>query len=128
MLAASRLVRWSIILSAYDFDIEFRKSEKNWNADMLSRLPLKESLPISNDNMIYSIQIAHIPVGVEDIKNETAKDVTLNTVMDCLRKNSWSKDDKVMYKPYYLKRHELFVEHEILMWGIGVVIPTALKE
>ena len=72
VLAASRLIRWSLILNAYDFDIEFRSSEKNSNADMLSRLPLKESIPVSKDNMLYSIQIAHMPVEAAEVKREIA--------------------------------------------------------
>ena len=124
MLAASRLIRWSIILNAYDFDIEFRSSGKNENADMLSRLPLNESIPISNDDMLYCIQIAHLPVDAEDIRRETEKDTILKEVLNCLQNNSWSKNVKTKLKPYYIKRHELFIENGILMWGLRVVIPN----
>ena len=127
VLAASRLVRWSLILNAYDFDIEFRSSEKNSNADMLSRLPLKESIPVSKDNMLYSIQIAHMPVEAAEVKRETSKDVILQAVMNCLQNNYWSTNEKVTYKPYYLKRHELFIENGILMWGLRVVVPNSLR-
>ena len=41
VLAASRLIRWSIVLQSYDYDIVFRKTDNHCNADMLSRLPLK---------------------------------------------------------------------------------------
>ena len=42
-VAASRLIRWSIIMASYDYDINYRKSELHVNADMLSWLPLKDT-------------------------------------------------------------------------------------
>ena len=39
-LAAARLQRWAILLSAYCYDIEFKPTGKHANADGLSRLPL----------------------------------------------------------------------------------------
>ena len=39
-LAAARLQRWTIVLSAYQYDIEFKRTEAHENADGLSRLPL----------------------------------------------------------------------------------------
>lgn len=38
-LAAARLQRWAIILSAYLYDVIFRPTGEYSNADMLSRLP-----------------------------------------------------------------------------------------
>ena len=43
VLAASRLQRWAIQLSAYQYDICFRSTTKNGNADTLSRFPLPET-------------------------------------------------------------------------------------
>ena len=39
-LAAARLQRWAIILSAYQYDISFKSTQQHGNADCLSRLPL----------------------------------------------------------------------------------------
>lgn len=38
-VAASHIQRWAIQLSAYQYDIKYRKSKQNANADALSRLP-----------------------------------------------------------------------------------------
>ena len=40
-LAAARLQLWAILLSAYDYHLDFRPSQSHSNADGLSRLPLK---------------------------------------------------------------------------------------
>ena len=43
-LAAARLQRWAIMLSAYQYDIEFQPTHKHGNADCLSHLPLNNHL------------------------------------------------------------------------------------
>ena len=61
-IAAGRLVRWSLILPQYDYELKFRSTKEHCNADTLSRLPtsVKSELPV--DNMIYSLQIDTLPV------------------------------------------------------------------
>ncbi|XP_061752438.1 uncharacterized protein LOC133550472 [Nerophis ophidion] len=42
-MAAARLQRWAIILSAYDYHRTYRRSEEHGNVDGLSRVPLPET-------------------------------------------------------------------------------------
>lgn len=39
-LAAARLQRWAVRLSGYDYDIVYKRSEDNGNADFFSRFPV----------------------------------------------------------------------------------------
>ena len=39
-LAANRLSRWALLLSQYEYTVEYRPTNKHGNADALSRLPL----------------------------------------------------------------------------------------
>lgn len=39
-LAAARLQRWAILLSAYEYEIKYKSTHAHSNADGLSRLPL----------------------------------------------------------------------------------------
>ncbi|CAC5405628.1 unnamed protein product [Mytilus coruscus] len=53
MLAASRIQRWAIQLSGYQYDVKCKSSSENANADGLSRLPLKETLCESPFNIFW---------------------------------------------------------------------------
>ncbi|KAK3755133.1 hypothetical protein QZH41_017508, partial [Actinostola sp. cb2023] len=56
-LAAARMQRWALILSAHDYEIEYRKSADHVNADALSRLPLKGGNE-AEENSIYKISVS----------------------------------------------------------------------
>ncbi len=49
MMAAARIQRWAIILSAYDYHICYRKAENHGNADGLSRVPLPETTDVGTE-------------------------------------------------------------------------------
>ena len=56
MLAAAHMQRWALILSAYQYNIEYRKSNDNANADAMSRLPAGTAKP-EEDNGIYYVHL-----------------------------------------------------------------------
>ena len=47
-LAAARMQRWALLLSAYSYNIRFRPTQSYGNADGLSRLPLSDTHPVGN--------------------------------------------------------------------------------
>ncbi|CAB4030743.1 Transposon Tf2-9 poly, partial [Paramuricea clavata] len=51
-LAAARMQRWALVLSTYDYVIEYKSSEKHANCDALSRLPHQNST-IGSESAIY---------------------------------------------------------------------------
>ena len=53
-LAAARMQRWALVLSAYDYQLECRKSEEHGNCDVLSRLPHEDS-KIGSESDIYAV-------------------------------------------------------------------------
>ena len=126
VIAASRLTRWSLLLQEYDYNIQYRSTEKHCNADMLSRLPLRETKRKSSENMLFNIQIGCLPISEIDIREATRQDDVLCRVMNSIQTGRWAiadvKKGGDLY-PYYLKRCEISVEEGILLWGLRVIIP-----
>jgi len=74
VLAAARMQRWAVILSAYDYSIVYKKGSEIIEADTLSRLPLQEH----NDDMIqFFAPFPDIPITSKEIRAQTHKDPAL---------------------------------------------------
>ena len=121
-LAAARLVRWSIMLCAYHYDVEFRPTHARAHADMLSRLPLPSSTA-ADPNSINTMQIDFLPITANQIREATQTGEILQQVLQYCRDGLWSKNITADIKPYYDRRHELFIENDILLWGLRVIYP-----
>ncbi|XP_041822728.1 uncharacterized protein K02A2.6-like [Chelmon rostratus] len=125
-LAAARLQRWALLLSAYQYDIVYKASLQHANADGLSRLPLQKEAPQSNPEFRVS-WLESIPVSAKVIQKETDKDKILTKVRH-LTQTGWPKHvSEGDLKPYWNRRNELTVEADCVLWGLRVIIPTALR-
>ena len=54
-IVAGLLVRWSLMLAQYDYELNFRSTKKHCNADILSRLPTSVKSELPADNMTYNL-------------------------------------------------------------------------
>ncbi|CAC5419149.1 unnamed protein product [Mytilus coruscus] len=135
MLAASRIQRWAIQLSGYQYDVKCKSSSENANADGLSRLPLKETLCESPINIFWeevekrNVQaLNELPVSANNIKRETEKDSTLVKVKHATL-YGWPKytDISNELKPYFRVKDELSMEEGCLLRGIRVIIPERYR-
>ena len=128
-LAAARLQRWAILLSAYKYQIEFRSTKAHANADGLSRLPLRESSSegYATEPRIFNVsQIDALPVTATQLKNATSEDAVLTKVRKYTMEG-WPEEIDDTLRPYFRRRQELSVENECLLWGIRVLVPEALR-
>uniref|UniRef100_A0A3B3XNZ2 Gypsy retrotransposon integrase-like protein 1 n=1 Tax=Poecilia mexicana TaxID=48701 RepID=A0A3B3XNZ2_9TELE len=127
-LAAARLQRWALILAAYKYEIQYKRSEQHSNADALSRLPMKPSVDVVS-NPIYKVSyLDELPITAREIAKETDKDPVLKVVKQLVL-TGWPKhvQDELL-KPYFQRRFELTVEDECLLWGLRVVVPKKLRD
>ena len=130
-LAAARLQRWALILSAYSYDVEFRPTQQHSNADMLSRLPLQQlqdSQTEESEVSVFNIsQLDRLPVTENELRIATRRDPVLSQVVR-FTKYGWPSDVGIELKPYWCRKTELTVQNDCLIWGIRVIVPPALRE
>lgn len=140
-LAAARLQRWALILSAYDFQIKYRKGSDVPHADALSRLPLPSDEPLE----LESNYISHVEECIEvfncfrsvsdeplitssDVAKLTSTDPILSKVRDFVWhgwRESYNHNDML---PFVKRKDELSVDNNCLLWGTRTVIPSKLRE
>ena len=117
-LAAARLQRWALLLSANNYDIKYKSTDAHANADCLSRLPLQSTsdqqlngkAPISVFNVS---QISALPVTSQDIQRATQTDRLLSQIYNYV-KNGWPRNVNEELKPYFMK---IGLESGCLLWG-----------
>ena len=74
--------RWALILQAYQYDIEYRKSELHANADMLSRLPDTDETT-GEEPSIYNVSCVNdFPLSAINMATVTRKDTILAQVCE----------------------------------------------
>ncbi|CAO4363315.1 unnamed protein product [Caenorhabditis nigoni] len=132
----NRLVRWSTILLAYDFDIEYIKTDDFGQADALSRMIQK--IPTEDEDIVIaqveldvegSLQSAvrKLPINVVDVQEETRKDKLLKKVIKLVSKGPWPKKVDESLKQFNSIKDSLAVVQECLMFGDRVVVPYSLQ-
>ena len=82
-LAAARLQRWALLLSAYTYTIKYKPMQHHSNADGLSRLPLSTAAShLRHELNKYNIcQIESLPVTAIQLKHATQRDLILSQVL-----------------------------------------------
>ena len=80
-LAARRIQRWALTLSAYEYKISYKAGQTNGNADALSRLPLAEmpnSVPVPGETILLMAHLEGTPVHSGHINEWTKRDPILS--------------------------------------------------
>ena len=130
-LAAARLQRWAVLLSAYQYEIRFKPTQEHANADGLSRLPLPTTtgskVICSTDPAIFNLsQVESLPVTATQVQAASRTDPVLSKVLHHTTRG-WPQQTAEVLKPFHHRSQELTVEGGCLLWGIQVVIPRKLQ-
>ena len=129
--ASARVQRWATLMSAYAYELVYVPGTANV-ADILSRLPV--SVGSSPENVLPEIHslfqfIENSPIKVMDIARDTADDPILSKVLLKV-KHGWKEADKtdLTLKAYYVRKDELSIDNDCVLWGVRVIIPTKLRK
>ena len=116
-MASSRIQRWALTLSAYNYQMVFRPGKNQGNADGLSRLPLAEAPEeVPTPAWGYNTHAA------TSIRRWTDKDLVLSMVRRMVL-HGWRTQSNEQFKPYECRKSELSVEDGCILWGSRVVVP-----
>ena len=129
--ASARVQRWATLLSAYAYELIYVPGSANI-ADILSRLPVSDRngsdwVPPEVHALFQFIEKS--TVKVMEIARETAQDPILAQVLDRVR-NGWMQADKtdIKLKAYYVRKEQLSIDNDCLLWGVRVIIPDKLRK
>lgn len=131
-VACSRLQRWAVILSMYDYEFIYRPSKSMSHVDALSRLPLERETNIEGDLLCTVNQISsQDKIDIEKVREELNKDLILNKIYTYVLKGwpnkrdlGWSND----LKYYYQLRNNLSIEDGCLYFKNSLIIPSTCKQ
>ncbi|KAI7811353.1 hypothetical protein IRJ41_013611 [Triplophysa rosa] len=127
-LAAARMQRWALLLSAHQYDIRYRRSEIHANADGLSRLPLPTTRPEpAKADIFYFKEVDDSPVTAAQVKKYTRTDPVMSKVLNLVLRGEMGEMSPLL-RPYVSRMNELTVEAGCLLWGSRVIIPPPLRQ
>ena len=131
-LAAARLQRWAVFLSGYDFDIIFKNSADNANADFCSRLPLQS---LANDEdldpdvrYVFATVTDELPVNAAEIAEGTKTDCLLVKVYEYTSSGWPGTCPSPELRPFWNRRDEPSLENGCLSWGRRVIVPFRFQK
>ena len=126
-MASARIQRWALTLSAYNYNIEYRPGKQLANADLLSRLPLSDTIadpPLPGETILLTEALNTSPITAANIKTWTNRDPVLSRVKQMILQG-WQRDIDAAFQPYSQRSKELTVQSDCILWGSRVVIPEA---
>lgn len=132
-MAAARIQRWTIILSAYDYHIEYCPSEKHSNVDGLLRFPLPDTTDVGtaalsmNVHALIAEHFEQAPLNADQVARVTRRDKVLSKVLKYVMEG-WPVDEDKSLKAYHSRKYELFAERGCVLWGTRVILADRLRK
>ena len=137
-MGVSRIQRWAILLASYRYKIEYRPTKLHSNADMCSRFPLKVEADDGDTALQEDVfaceetsEVFQTTFEEKELINHTLvsqysrTDVIISKVIKQVQEGWSEKGD--LPGEYHNRRDELSVEHNCLLWGARVIIPSKLR-
>ena len=124
--ASSRIIRWTLTLSAYNFSIRHKAGRDLGNADALSRLPQAETTDKDcqpGDLVQLLNHLSATTTNASSIRRWTDTDPTLSQVRNFILQGWPTTQLDEKFQPYCRRKTELSVLEGCVVWGSRVVVP-----
>jgi hypothetical protein len=105
-LAAARLQRWAVLLSAYNYQFRFKPTSQHCNAD---GLPLTTTEPSMGGEGFNIGEVQALSVTFQDVQKATRHDSILGKIIRHMM-GGWPAEVSEVLKPYENREPELTVE------------------
>lgn len=127
-----RMLRWSLKLGCYDYDIKYRPGKLIGNADALSRWTAPDTSTATTDSVRDVLLLEEQPkewnLDVRKIAELTKKDPILRRVLFHVLHGWPPRNSDPVLQPYWTRREALSHNKECLLWCNRVIIPAALQD
>ena len=127
--SSARILRWALLLAAYNYKLEYRPGSQHGNADGLSRLPLDfEPADVSGQvAQVRMLELTSSPVTEREVRQATRRDPVCSKVL-CRVLEGWpSSVDSDGLADFKIHKDELTTESGCVLWGSRVLIPRGLQ-
>ena len=125
---SGRILRWALLLSAYNYVLKYRPGVDHANCDGISRLPL----PLDSEDVstqVVSVQLLDVeccPVSEEEVRTMTRRDPIISKLLRVILQG-WNGVADPELRDFRLHASELSTEGGCVLWGSRVVIPRSLQ-
>ena len=130
----ARIERWLLGLQQYTFDTRYEPGKFN-PSDYMSRHALSSECTTKEnpaDEYVNYLAENAVPksVTLDEVKMETLRDATLQTVAQLIRSGQWHTVNSILLKPYHTVKDELTTSDnfDLLLRGNRIVIPEVLQQ
>ncbi|XP_064464374.1 uncharacterized protein K02A2.6-like [Ornithodoros turicata] len=119
-----RMLRWCLLLSAYDYTLIYRPAHRHQNADALSRLPLPTTANEDTTGDILMLESVECePLTPRHIASLTKEDPILSKVFQAVQTGDFSSWREQAFTPYRRRTSELSTCKGCVIWGSRVILP-----
>ena len=132
-MAAHRIKRWSLDLSAHDYSSKYRPGKNVCHADTMSRLPLndpeRDEVPLPVEVVFLLQTLDYSPISSEQIRIMTRLDLVLSKILGYVTTGPWPTNCfDTNLSVYFNKQDEISIEQGCVLWGTHVTIPSRGRE
>jgi len=116
-LVAARMQRWALLLSAYQYKIQYVPGKQSYVANCMSRLPSLTGKRDSAERVHSVVLTEQLPILASQIARASKTDSEIASMLTFVQYGSWPSGSSKTFSPFYSRRHELSVVDGCLVWG-----------